>query len=101
MIAKGTAPALDYGIRPRDDGRFEIVWKTGNAAAAVSEADVASAEVTSATNRRYQVHFDKLLELATAGDWDAVRDYQVTGSNSYSKMVARYRLDLLAVHGEA
>jgi hypothetical protein len=54
--------------------------------------------VTSATNRRYQVHFDKLLELAAAGDWGAVRDYQVTGSNSYSKMVARYREDLLAVH---
>jgi hypothetical protein len=171
MIAKGTAPALDYGIKPRDDGRFEIAWKTGNASTAVSEADVVSAEqnwsgpslttgeveteiaevpekpmppeepkparqsrrgkapaapqgarsryaidpdliaagrlpdkapeVTSATNRRYQVHFDKLLELAAAGDWDAVRDYQVTGSNSYSKMVARYRLDLLAVHGEA
>jgi hypothetical protein len=31
-------------------------------------------------------------------DWDAVRDYKVTGSNSYSKMVARYRQDLLAVH---
>jgi hypothetical protein len=44
MIAKGTAPALDYGIKPRDDGRFEIVWKTGNAATAVSEADVALAE---------------------------------------------------------
>jgi hypothetical protein len=55
-------------------------------------------EVTSAANRRYEVHFDKLLELATAGDWAAVREYQVTGSNSYSKMVARYREDLLAVH---
>src|SRR4030088_1090520 len=28
MIANGKAPAVDYGIRPRDDGRFEIVWKT-------------------------------------------------------------------------
>src|SRR2546430_17416491 len=28
MIAKGKAPAVDYGIRPRDDGRFEIVLKT-------------------------------------------------------------------------
>jgi hypothetical protein len=55
-------------------------------------------EVTSAANRRYQTHFDKLLELANAGDWDAVRKYEVTGSNSYSKMVARYRQDLLAVH---
>jgi hypothetical protein len=27
-----------------------------------------------------------------------VRDYKVTGSNNYSKMVVRYRQDLLAVH---
>jgi hypothetical protein len=40
---------------------------------------------------------DKLLELATAGHWAAVREYPVTGNNSYSKMVARYRDDLVAV----
>jgi hypothetical protein len=27
MIRKGTAPAVDYGIKPSDNGRFEIVWK--------------------------------------------------------------------------
>ena len=27
MIANGTAPAIYYDIRPREDGRFEIVWK--------------------------------------------------------------------------
>src|SRR5580700_7668080 len=32
------------------------------------------------------------------GDWDGVQKNEVTGSNSYSKMVARYRQDLLAVH---
>jgi len=32
-----------------------------------------------------------------AGDWNAVRDYKVTGSNSYSKMVERFWQDLLAV----
>src|SRR3984893_873813 len=32
------------------------------------------------------------------GDWDGVRKNEVTGSNSYSKMVACYRQDLLAVH---
>src|SRR5437868_8561830 len=26
MIRKGTAPAVDYGIKPGDDGRFEIDW---------------------------------------------------------------------------
>ena len=46
----------------------------------------------------YQKHFDRLFDLAKAGDWDGVRNYEVKGSNSYSKMVARYRQDLLAVH---
>src|ERR1700730_13669416 len=54
--------------------------------------------VTSVANPHYQKHFDRLFGLAKAGDWDAVRDYKVTGSNSYSKMVARYREDLLALH---
>ena len=54
--------------------------------------------VTSKANPHYQKHFDRLFGLAQAGDWDAVRDYEATGSNSYSKMVSRYRQDLLAVH---
>ena len=54
--------------------------------------------VTSAANPHYQKHFDRLFDLAKAGDWDGVRNYEVKGSNSYSKMVARYRQDLLAVH---
>ena len=54
--------------------------------------------VTSAANPHDQKHFDRLFDLAKAGDWDGVRNYEVKGSNSYSKMVARYRQDLLAVH---
>ena len=54
--------------------------------------------VTSKANPHYQKHFDWLFALATAGDWDGVRNYEIKGSNSYSKMVARYRQDLLAVH---
>jgi hypothetical protein len=57
--------------------------------------------VTSAANPHYQKHFDRLFGLAKAGDWEAVRDYEVTGSNSYSKMVERYRQDLLALHAAA
>src|SRR2546421_5016260 len=53
--------------------------------------------VTSAANPHYQKHFDRLFGFAKAGDWDAVRDYKLTGSNSYSKMIARYRQDLPAV----
>jgi hypothetical protein len=54
--------------------------------------------VTSKANQLYQKKFDALHGFAVAGDWAAVRDYKVTGSNSYSKMVERYRQDLLAVH---
>src|ERR1700724_2628771 len=54
--------------------------------------------VTSVANPHYQKRFDELHKLAAAGDWAGVRDYKVSGSNSYSKMVARYRQDLLAVH---
>ena len=32
MIRKGIAPAVDYGIKLSDDGRFEIVWKTAETA---------------------------------------------------------------------
>src|SRR5947207_2361228 len=32
MIRKGTAPAIDYGIKPSANGRFEIVWKAAKAA---------------------------------------------------------------------
>src|SRR6516225_5661417 len=54
--------------------------------------------VTSKANPHYQKRFDTLHGYAATGDWDAVRDYKVTGSNSYSRMVARYRQDLLALH---
>src|SRR6202045_3449824 len=42
MIASGKAPAVDYGIRPRDDGRFEIVWNTAPTTGEV-EAETAAA----------------------------------------------------------
>jgi hypothetical protein len=28
LLAAGAAPAVDYGIKERQDGRFEIKWKT-------------------------------------------------------------------------
>jgi hypothetical protein len=42
-------------------------------------------DVTSHANQNYQKRFDKLAELAAAGDWDAVAGYQCTGINSYAK----------------
>src|SRR5215472_5957525 len=37
MITDGTAPAIDYGIKPREDRRFEIKWKTNPAPATEAE----------------------------------------------------------------
>jgi hypothetical protein len=152
-LANGTAPAAEYELRTRDDGRAEIVWKTtpvvparidgikgkinchdttnsGDARATAStgpgepaiEADQLAGHakpaeqsrrraaddapskgvlpqkpvITSKTNQHYQRRFDRLAELAAAGDWDAVRAYEITGSNTYSKMLERYRRQLLA-----
>src|SRR3984957_5305989 len=50
--------------------------------------------VTSAANPHYQKHFDRLFDLAKAGDWDGVRNYEVKGSNSYSKMAHPRTLSL-------
>jgi hypothetical protein len=47
MITAGIAPAVDYGIKPRDDGRFEIVWKTGNGTPATTGE--IETEITTAT----------------------------------------------------
>jgi hypothetical protein len=30
MIRAGAAPSIDYGLRTREDGRIEIVWRTGD-----------------------------------------------------------------------
>jgi hypothetical protein len=54
--------------------------------------------VTSHWNYHYQRRFDKLAELAAAGDWDAVAAYECNGLNSYSKMVRQYRDRLVVAH---
>src|SRR6202048_235333 len=57
MIANGKAPAVDYGIRPRDDGRFEIVWKTAPTIG----------EVEASTNPRLSVNEDPSYAPPNAG----------------------------------
>src|SRR5436190_24204854 len=44
MIRKGTAPAVDYGIKPSDNGRFEIIWKTAKDAPPADEVETEIAE---------------------------------------------------------
>src|SRR6202035_5282635 len=46
MIRKGIAPAVDYGIKLSDDGRFEIVWKTAKAAPTSDEVETEIAEAS-------------------------------------------------------
>ena len=45
MIRKGTAPAVDYGIKSSDDG-FEIVWKIANTAPTTDEVETEIAEAS-------------------------------------------------------
>ena len=40
MITAGTSPAVDYTIKPVDDGRFAIVWKTHNGATTTEQGFV-------------------------------------------------------------
>jgi hypothetical protein len=55
-------------------------------------------DVSSHANHYYQRRFDRLAELAAAGDWDAIRAYECNGVNTYAKMVRQYRDRLLAAH---
>jgi len=61
MIANGKASAVNYGIRPRDDGRFEIVWKTAPAIG----------EVEASTNPRLSVNEDPSHAPPNAGAEEA------------------------------
>jgi hypothetical protein len=44
MIRKGTAPVVDYAVKPSDDGRFNIAWKTATAAPTTDEVETETAE---------------------------------------------------------
>ncbi len=89
--ARATAPRA-----PRAESRSR--YTIDPAAIAAGKLPDKAPVVTSAANQLYQKKFDALHAHAVAGEWDAVRDYKITGSNSYSKLVARYRENLLAVH---
>src|ERR1700719_2856869 len=78
MIADGKAPAVDYGIRPRDDGRFEIVWKTaptnGEVEAEITTAASAAEDGHYSTNPRLSVHEDPSDATPNAGVEATARD---------------------------
>jgi hypothetical protein len=69
-----------------------------DAAAARGETPTKPVITSKANKEQYQKRFDQLEAWATAGNWDAIRAYQVKGINSYAKMVKQYRDRLLAAH---
>src|ERR1700737_1160970 len=75
MIANGKAPAVNYGIRPRDDGRFEIVWKTapttGEVEAKIATAATAAEDGHYNTNPRFSVNKDRSNGPPDAGAGEA------------------------------
>jgi hypothetical protein len=62
MIANGKAPAVNYGIRPRDDGRFEIVWKTAPTTGEV-EAEAGTAATAAEDGQHNDVESSKVIDL--------------------------------------
>src|SRR5262249_28688526 len=46
MIRKGTAPAVDYGIKPGDNQRFKIVWKTAKTVPTTDEVETEIAKAS-------------------------------------------------------
>src|SRR6202035_5291546 len=77
MIANGKAPAVNYGIRPRDDGRFEIVWKTapttGEVEAEIATAATAAEDGHYSANPRFSVNEDVPLSGSCSGSGRARR----------------------------
>jgi hypothetical protein len=69
-----------------------------DAAAARGEMPAKPIITSKANKEQYQKRFDQLEKWALADDWNAVRDYEPKGINSYAKMVKQYRERLLAAH---
>ena len=71
MTADGKAPAVVYSIRPRDDGRFEIVWKTapttGEVEAEIATAATADEDSHYSTNPRLSVTGIRAMRHSTPG----------------------------------
>ena len=91
MIANGKAPAVNYGIRRRDDGRFEIVWKTapttGEVEAEIGTAATAAEDGHYSANPRFSVNEDP-------SEWpDGTRVMVRNKPKSWSEATIYTRLD--------
>lgn len=58
--------------------------------------------ITSETNKHRQKHLDKLHDLAEAGEWDKIENYELGkkgwGKDTYSKLIYHYQQCLLAAY---
>ena len=59
-INKGTSPAVDYGIKPGDDGRFYIAWQTAATTDEFAKTPEAQAN---------QASWENMLDKALAAGW--------------------------------
>ena len=69
MIRKGIAPAVDYGIKLSDDGRFEIVWKIATSAPTLMKSKPRSPRL-----QRTSLQLRCRLRLTTRTSGHRVRD---------------------------
>ena len=95
LVRPGDRAARNSAGEPRAPRRSKAQDRDEAAARGVMPT---KPDVTSHANHHYQKRFDKLAELAAAGDWDAVAGYECNGVNSYAKMVRQYRDRLVAAH---
>ena len=88
------------GRKPKAEGAPKRTYARKDAATEAAKRGVMPDKpiVTSETNKHRQKHFDALEKAANEGDWDTVRGYQMKGTDTYCKMIHRYRDNLLAYH---
>ena len=84
---------------PRPDGEVRHIDRIQQQFKAAESGQMPTKPiVTSETNKHRQKHFDVLCAHAEAGEWDKVAAYQMRGIDTYTKMIHRYRDQLLAAH---
>ena len=97
----GDAVRQPSAVRPRVSRQDGEPRRTKNAAADELAASGVAPEkpiVTSETNKHRQRHFDYLAKAAEEGRWEDVAAKHMSGVDTYSHAINRYRDRLLAAH---
>jgi len=92
--------ALIYGMGEAAGAAIPVPQKrrgiTADAWAAAERGELPKPLAFPASNAHAQKHADKLLELATEWKPEELKDYPITGTNTYSKALRSYREALQA-----